>query len=127
MPTALVVEDDARSQKLACTLLELHGFAVLTARTAADAVAVATEHGPDVILMDIQLRGGDGEDGISALTKLRDNSATARIPVVAITAFAMKGDEERFLAHGFSGYVSKPIDARTFGDVVRSYLPSPEV
>lgn len=124
MPTALVVEDDARSQKLACALLELRGFAVLTARTAADAVAVAVEHGPDVILMDIQLRGGDGEDGIGALTKLRDNSTTARIPVIAITAFAMKGDEERFLQHGFSGYVSKPIDARTFADVVCSYLPA---
>lgn len=125
VPTALVVEDDARSQKLACTLLELRGFDVLTARTAADAVSLACEHGPDVILMDIQLRGGDGEDGMSALTRIRDNTETAHIPVLAITAFAMKGDEERFLAHGFSGYVSKPIDAHTFVDVVSSFLSPP--
>ena len=125
MHTALVVEDDERSQKLACTLLELHGFGVLTARTAVDAVALASAHRPDVILMDIQLRGGDGEDGISALGKIRDNRQTAGIPVVAITAFAMRGDEERLLLHGFNGYVSKPLDARTFADVVTSFLERP--
>ncbi|MDT4937116.1 MAG: two-component system, cell cycle response regulator DivK [Pseudonocardiales bacterium] len=121
-----MVEDDARSQKLACTLLELRGFTVFSTRTGADAVNLAAAHLPDVILMDIQLRGSDGEDGMSALTKLRDNPSTRRIPVVAITAFAMAGDEERFLAHGFTGYVSKPIDARTFVDVVSSFLPEPE-
>lgn len=126
VPTVLVVEDDPRSQKLACTLLEMRGFDILTARTAADAVLLAAEHEPDVILMDIQLRGGDGEDGMSALTRIRANRKTAQIPVLAITAFAMKGDEERFLAHGFSGYVSKPINAHTFVDVISSYLPPPE-
>ena len=89
-------------------------------------MAKAAEHTPDVILMDIQLRGVDGEDGLSVLTKLRGNPRTADIPVLAITAFAMKGDEERFLAHGFSGYVSKPIDARSFADVVSSFLRGPE-
>ncbi|HLY33409.1 MAG TPA: response regulator, partial [Jatrophihabitantaceae bacterium] len=69
MATALVVEDDARSQKLACTVLEMHGFTVLSARTGADALALAAQHAPDVILMDIRLRG-DGEDGLSVLAKL---------------------------------------------------------
>ena len=126
MATALVVEDDARSQKLACTVLELHGFTVLSARTGADALALAAQQPPDVILMDIQLRG-DGEDGLSVLAKLRSDPDTAHIPVVAITAFAMKGDEERFIAHGFSGYVSKPIDTHSFADVVSSFLREPEV
>lgn len=125
MPSALVVEDDARSQKLACTLLELRGFTVFAARTSSEGVRIATENGPDIILMDIQLRGPDGGDGMAALTLLRNNPTTAHIPVLAITAFAMKGDEERFLAHGFSGYVSKPIDARSFVDVVTSFLRGP--
>jgi two-component system cell cycle response regulator DivK len=123
--TALVVEDDARSQKLACTLLELRGFTVFSARNGMDALTQAQQHKPDVILMDIQLRGG-GEDGMSVLAELRANPDTAHIPVIAITAFAMKGDEERFIAHGFSGYVSKPIDARSFADVVSSFLRDPE-
>lgn len=90
-----------------------------------DALTQAQQHKPDVILMDIQLRGG-GEDGMSVLAELRANPDTAHIPVIAITAFAMKGDEERFIAHGFSGYVSKPIDARSFADVVSSFLRDPE-
>lgn len=101
------------------------GFAIVTARTAAEAVETAAAALPDIILMDIQLRGGDAEDGMSALTRIRNNPATADIPVLAMTAFAMKGDEERFLAHGFRGYVSKPIDARSFVDVVCSYLQAP--
>jgi two-component system cell cycle response regulator DivK len=119
--TALVVEDDPKSQKLVRALLELRGFQVFCANTADQACALAREHGPDVILMDIQLRGADG---VSALSALRANAATASIPVIAMTAFAMDGDRERFLAHGFTGYVSKPIDARSFVDVVTSYLPA---
>jgi two-component system cell cycle response regulator DivK len=126
VPTALVVEDDARSQKLACTLLELRGFSVFAARTSGEGLRLAAERVPDIILMDIQLRGADGGDGMAALTSLRNNPATAHIPVLAITAFAMKGDEERFLAHGFSGYVAKPIDAHSFVDVVLSFLRGPE-
>lgn len=119
--TALVVEDDPKSQKLVCALLELRGFRVFCANTADQACALAREHAPDVILMDIQLSGADG---VSALSALRENASTAAIPVIAMTAFAMDGDRERFLGYGFTGYVSKPIDARSFVDVVTSYLPA---
>ena len=121
--TVLVVEDDPKSQKLVRALLELRGLRVCAANSADQALAIAGAECPDLILMDIQLRGSDG---ISALNALRENAATAGIPVIAITAFAMEGDRERFLAHGFTGYVSKPIDARSFVDVVTSYLPPEE-
>ena len=120
--TVLVVEDDPKSQKLARALLELRGYQVVTADNASDALALALRHSPCLVLMDIQLRGADG---LSALTVLRERPETAAIPVVAITAFAMDGDRERFLAHGFTGYVSKPIDARSFVDEVTSYLTPP--
>jgi two-component system cell cycle response regulator DivK len=117
--TVLVVEDDAKSLKLACALLDLRGFHTVTARSATDAVRLAVEHSPELVLMDIQLPGGDGT---SALAQLRQDPRTADIPVVALTAFAMKGDRERFLAEGFAGYVSKPIDAHSFVDVVSAFI-----
>jgi two-component system cell cycle response regulator DivK len=118
--SVLVVEDDPNSQKLVRELLELHGCTVHTARTADDAVAVADTHQPDLVLMDIQL---PGDSGVIALNKLRANPRTSGIPVVALTAFAMRGDRERFLDEGFAGYLSKPIDVRTFIASIKVYLP----
>jgi two-component system, cell cycle response regulator DivK len=117
--TVLVVEDDAKSLKLACALLDLRGFHTVSARSATDAVRIARELLPQLVLMDIQLPGGDGT---LALTQLKQDPRTADIPVVALTAFAMRGDRERFLADGFAGYVSKPIDAHSFVDVVSAFI-----
>lgn len=115
----LVVEDNDKSQKLFCALLEIHGYRPVTARSVAEAVAAAAAEHPAVVLMDIQLPDGDGT---SALEQLRANPVTAHIPVVAVTAFAMHGDRERFLAAGFDAYVTKPIDANTFVDQVSALI-----
>jgi CheY-like chemotaxis protein len=117
--TVLVVEDNDKSQKLFCALLELHGYRPVSARSVAEAVAAAVEQLPVVVLMDIQLPDGDGT---SALRALRADPRTAGIPVVAVTAFAMRGDRERLLAAGFDGYVTKPIDAHTFVDEVAALV-----
>jgi two-component system cell cycle response regulator DivK len=117
----LIVEDNPKNMKLARDVLQFHGFATLEAVTGADAVHVVSRQVPDVILMDIQLPDMDGTD---ALRQLRANPATASIPVVAMTAFAMREDRERLLAAGFDAYVSKPIDIKEFPRVVRSFCPA---
>jgi len=118
-PVVLVVEDNERSLKLACDVLALRGYTTLAASTGADAVDLATTHVPGIVLLDISL---PDMDGVATLAKLRADPRTADIPVVAVTAFAMKGDRERLLGEGFNGYVSKPIDVTTFVDDVMSCL-----
>jgi len=114
----LIVEDNEKNLKLARDLLQYQGFGTLEASNATDGIALAEQHGPALVLMDIQL---PDMDGITALGKLRGSPATADIPVVALTAFAMRQDQERLLAAGFDGYLSKPIDVRDFSDQVRRY------
>jgi two-component system, cell cycle response regulator DivK len=103
----LVVEDNQKNMKLFRDVLHATGYRTLEATTGAQAVEVATEHGPDLVLMDIQL---PDIDGVEALGRLRANDRTASIPVLAVTAQAMEGDRERFLGAGFDGYVSKPVN-----------------
>jgi CheY-like chemotaxis protein len=107
----LVVEDNARSRRLVRDLLEIHGFEVVDVETAEEGVAMASKVRPALVLLDVQL---PGMDGVAALRALRTDPGCSGIPVVAVTAFAMRGDEERFLAEGFDAYISKPIDVRTF-------------
>ena len=114
----LIVEDNDKNLKLARDLLQYHGFRTLEADTAATGIALAEQHVPDLILMDIQL---PDMDGVAALGRLRESAATTSIPVVALTAFAMAGDRERLLASGFDGYLAKPIDIHHFSDRVRQY------
>ncbi|MCA1846022.1 MAG: response regulator [Actinobacteria bacterium] len=118
----LIVEDNDKNLKLARDVLRFGGFETLEACTASDGVALAAEHGPDVILMDIQL---PDMDGTTALGRLRAEPATKAIPVVALTAFAMDSDRVRLLEAGFDGYLSKPIDIKTFADQVRRYCDGP--
>lgn len=120
MATALIliVEDNDKNLKLARDLLQHDGFKTLEADNAAAGIALAEQHVPDLILMDIQL---PDMDGVTALGRLRRMAATTSIPVVALTAFAMAADRERLLAAGFDGYLAKPIDIHQFSDSVRQY------
>ena len=116
----LVVEDNERNLKLLRDVLEYAGYDVRVARTGEDGITLAVKEPPDLVLMDLQL---PGMDGMEAFRRLRENPRTADIPVVAVTAQAMKQDRERALDAGFDGYVEKPISVRAFPDQVRSFLP----
>jgi two-component system cell cycle response regulator DivK len=118
-PVVLLVEDNPRNLKLARDVLEYAGFAVVVAATGEEGVEQARTTLPDVILMDLQL---PGIDGFAALELLRATEATAHIPVVALTAFAMRSDRERFLAAGFDGYLEKPIDVRALPGQVEALI-----
>ncbi|MFW5472869.1 response regulator [Knoellia sp. CPCC 206450] len=115
----LLVEDNDKNLKLARDVLEHAGFVVHTAVTGEEAVAHAQETPPDLVLMDLQLPGIDGH---AALARLRDDRRTADIPVVALTAFAMKQDRERAREAGFDGYLEKPISVRHLPEQVRRHL-----
>ena len=112
----LVVEDNEKNMKLFRDVLVATGFRTLEATTASEAVELASEHTPDLVLMDIQL---PDLNGVEALHLLRANERTATIPVLALTAQAMRGDRERFLAEGFDGYLSKPVNVQELIGVVR--------
>ena len=114
----LVVEDNERNMKLFCDLLTASGYRTLEATTGERAVELALEHAPDLVLMDIQL---PGIDGVEALGRLRADDRFASSPVLALTAQAMEGDRERFLAAGFDGYLSKPVNIGEFVATVRRY------
>ena len=118
----LIVDDNATNLKLAKVLLTAEGYRVRTAADAEQALEVLAEFVPQLILMDIQL---PGMDGLELTRRLKLNPTTRDVTVVALTAYAMKGDEEKALAAGCSGYISKPIDTRRFGAEVARYLQPP--
>jgi CheY-like chemotaxis protein len=122
-PLILVVEDNEVNQLLTASVLEREGFAVEVASSAAQATDRLGLRKPDLILMDIQL---PGMDGLALTRRLKADPATANITIVALTAHAMTGDREQTLAAGCAGYISKPIDTRTFGNQVREFLPKVE-
>jgi two-component system, cell cycle response regulator DivK len=107
----LLVEDNEVNRRLAGFLLRSQGYEVCEATTTAAAFEMVEQERPDLIVMDIQL---PGMDGLEITRKLKEQPATADIPVVAVTSFAMKGDREKALAAGCAGYVTKPIDKNTF-------------
>ncbi len=111
MATILIVEDNAMNMQLSSFLLESANYNVLMATTAEIGVAIARDQSPDLILMDIQL---PGMDGLQATALLKADETTRDIPVLALTALAMKGDEERIRAAGCDGYIAKPLDYKTF-------------
>ncbi len=115
--TVLIVEDNPKSMKLCRDLLELHGHMILEATDGREGVNMARLHRPDLIVMDIQLPVMSGMD---AARILREKKETQAIPIIASTAFAMKGDEERFLRNGFNAYIPKPINTRTFAEDVEA-------
>lgn len=114
----LIVEDNEKNLKLVRDILQFKGYRALEAKTAQDGIRLAKSNHPDLILMDIQLPDANG---MTALRQLREDSQTASIPVVALTAFAMKDDRERFLEAGFDGYLDKPINVKEFPEQVRQF------
>jgi two-component system cell cycle response regulator DivK len=115
----LIVEDNELNMKLFHDLLDSQGYETLQTREGLQALALARLHKPDLILMDIQL---PEISGLEVTKWLKDDEELSHIPVVAVTAFAMKGDEERIRQGGCEAYISKPISVMHFLDVVRKHL-----
>ena len=115
----LLVEDQDLNRELATDLLEVAGFAVCQARSGEEAIRVARAESPLIVLMDISL---PGMDGLAATRILRADPGFRGIPIVALTAHAMKGDEDRALAAGCDGYITKPIDTASFARTVGGFL-----
>jgi two-component system cell cycle response regulator DivK len=117
--TVLVVEDNELNMKLFHDLLDAHGYRTLQTRSAMDALRIAREQRPDLILMDIQL---PEVSGLEVTKWLKEDDDLRQIPVVAVTAFAMKGDEERIRQGGCEAYISKPISVVMLIDTVRRFI-----
>jgi CheY-like chemotaxis protein len=120
-PTILVVEDNDMNMQLVEFLLEEGGYTIVKATSGEEALALArdSEAAPDLILMDIHL---PGMDGLTVVRAMKEDARTARIPILALTAHAMRGDRDRFLDAGCDGYLSKPIDVKTFLASIERYL-----
>ena len=115
----MIVEDNERNLKLLRDVLGAYGYRTVEARSGEEAVTLARDEHPELVLMDIQL---PGMDGVAALRELRSSASSASTPIVAVTAFVMKEDRDRFLAAGFDAYLEKPLDVRALRSCVESYL-----
>ncbi len=117
--TVLVIEDNEMNMKLARSLLQIGKYSVLEAIDAENGIRLAREHHPDLILMDIQL---PGLDGLTATQKIKNDPAVKDITIVALTSYAMQGDEKKAMDAGCAGYIAKPIDTRSFLETVGQFL-----
>ena len=124
MPKVLIVEDNPANMTLATFLVESAGHTVISATDAEAGLTLARAEQPDLILMDIQL---PGMDGLEATRQLKQDVATRAIPVIALTALAMKGDEERIRAAGCDGYIAKPLAYRDLFAILSAQLPAAHV
>ena len=118
----LVVEDDADNRRIVAKVLTGEGYDVIEVATGAEAVAAVHQQRPDLIIMDLALPGIDGWE---ASRRIKAAPDSADIPIIALTAFAMRGDEERARAAGCDAYVPKPCRPQTLREVVRQFLPEP--
>jgi two-component system cell cycle response regulator DivK len=118
-PLVLIVDDDERNRKLAADLLRLADYSIVEAATGAEALDVARADPPNVILMDLRL---PDVDGAQVAGMLRADSRTSAVPVIALTAMSLDGDEDWLRAAGFAGYIQKPIDVEQFGSLVAEFL-----
>lgn len=123
MYTVLIVEDNEKNLKVIRDLMRLQGYRTLEARDGQAGLAMAQVQHPDLILMDVQL---PLIDGYEVTRRLKTEEHTRHIPVIAVTSFAMKGEEERARTAGCDAYISKPINIHTLIDTVRQYLPGGE-
>jgi two-component system cell cycle response regulator DivK len=121
MPGAqiLIIEDNVKNLKLVRDVLQFHGYSTLEAETGETGIALARERLPALILMDVQLPGMDGR---TALKALKADTNTRHIPIIALTAFAMKGDKESLQAEGFDDYMAKPVDIKELPKMVERHL-----
>ena len=117
--TVLIIEDNELNLKLVRSMLQLGHYQVLEVGDAESGIQLAREHLPDLILMDIQL---PGMDGLQATQIIRSDPIIANIPVVALTSYAMQGDEQKAISAGCTGYIAKPIDTRNFLDILAGVL-----
>jgi len=122
VPRILVVEDNPLNLKLVRDVLQVTGYEVLEATSGEDGVELARHGAPDLVLLDLQL---PGIDGMEVLRLLRGDARTAAIPVVAVTAFAMRADRERAGREGFDGYLTKPISIRELPAQVNRFIRGP--
>ena len=118
----LVVEDNAANMKLCHALLDANGYVVLQATDGMEGLRMAREHRPDLILMDLQL---PDVSGLEVTRRLKEDDALKAIPVIAVTAFAMVGDEKKCLENGCDGYISKPISITDLLQAVEHFLDQP--
>jgi CheY-like chemotaxis protein len=119
MARILIVEDNPLNRLLVHDILELRGHEVIEAATVDEALGALRAICPDLLLLDVQIPGGGGE---VVIREVRARPELAELPIVAVTSLAMPGDRERLLSIGFQGYLSKPIDTRTFGPAVETFL-----
>ena len=117
--SVLIVEDNELNMKLFNDLLAAHGYRTIQTRNGFEALELARKHRPDLILMDIQL---PEVSGLEVTRWLKDDDELCRIPIVAVTAFAMKGDEERIRSGGCEAYISKPISVMSFLETIRRFI-----
>ncbi len=115
----LIVEDNANNSSLLLDILSYHGYQVTVAGDGQEGVTLAIKLMPDLILMDIQM---PGMDGMTAGSILKGDPLTRGLKIIALTSFAMQGDEEKFLAAGFDGYISKPVNTRELPGLIKRWL-----
>ena len=121
--TILVIEDNICNMKLVRSLMEIEGYNIIEAQTAEEGLELTRKHFPDLILMDIQL---PGMDGLSATRQIRTDPEIKEIPVLALTAYAMKGDKQKAMDAGCSGYITKPLDKKHFLKTLKTHLSIPQ-
>jgi len=119
MKRILVIEDDETNMYLIGFILRKNGYEVIEARTGEEGVELAIREKPDLVLMDIQL---PDIDGLEATKRIRESEADGKIPIIALTSYAMTGDREKALAAGCTGYIEKPINPDTFIGEIEKYL-----
>lgn len=119
MKTVLIVEDNDLNMKLFHDLLEAHGYNTIQTKDGMEALSLAREHSPDLILMDIQL---PEVSGLEVTKWIKEDETLKSIPVIAVTAFAMKGDEEKIREGGCEAYIAKPISVENFLNTVKEFL-----
>ena len=119
----LIVEDNELNLKLFCDLLRAHGFEVEPVRDGRDALERARAFAPDLVIMDIQMAH---VSGLELIEQMKAEEVLREVPVLAVTAYAARGDEERIRDAGAEGYVSKPISVMRFVEAIRALLPAPE-
>ncbi len=119
----LIVEDNANNRGLLWDILVFHGYEVSVATDGQEGVTLARELMPDLILMDIQM---PGMDGMTASAVLRGDPATSSLKIIALTSFAMQGDQEKFLAAGFNDYLSKPVNTRELPALIDRWIQGDE-